>query len=66
MGILMENYGLEGIAGAIRYFDHLELIKFEPTVYRNLLDLQEEYSQAIREWTPPNKQPLFKRDTNFQ
>lgn len=65
MGIVKEKYKLKGIQGAIRYFDHLELIKFESTIYRNLLDLQEEYKQAVHEWTPPNAQPLFKRDTNF-
>ena len=65
MGILKEKYKFEDIKGAIRYFDHLELIKFESTVYRNLVGLQDEYRQAIHEWTPPNKQPLFKRDTNF-
>lgn len=62
MGIVKEQYDLEDINGSIRYQDHLETITFEPTIYKNLLDLQDEYSKAIKEWIAPDKQPLFKRD----
>jgi hypothetical protein len=62
MGIVKEQYNLADITGAIRYQDHLENIKFEPTIYKDLLDLQDEYSDAIKEWVAPDKQPLFKRE----
>jgi hypothetical protein len=65
MGLVKKQYSLEDIQGAIRYQDHLELINYEPIIYKNLLELQDEYNEAIQEWVAPNKQPLFKRDKNF-
>ena len=65
MGMVMEKYKLEDIKGAIRYHDHLEFIKHEPIIYNKLLDLQEEYSEAIQEWVTPDERPLFKRDKTF-
>ena len=65
MGLVKEQYELKDIKGAIRYQDHLELINYEPNIYKNLLELQNEYHEAIQEWITPNKQPLFKRDKNF-
>jgi hypothetical protein len=65
MGLMKEKYKLEDIQGAIRYHDHLELFNFEPAIYKNLLNMQNEYREAISEWVPPNKQPLFKRDNKF-
>lgn len=65
MGLVKEQYKLEDIKGAIRYQDHLELINYEPTIYKDLLDLKDEYREAIQEWITPNKQPLFKREKNF-
>ena len=62
MGIVKEQYDLVDIKGAIRYQDHLENIKFESSIYKDLMDLQGEYSEAITEWVAPDKQPLFKRD----
>jgi len=65
MGIIKEQYKLENIKGAIRYNDHLEFIKYESVVYKNLLALQDEYNEAIQEWEAPDIQPLFKRDKTF-
>ena len=63
MGLIQEEYEFEAVQGAILYNrDHLELIKYEPVVYKQLLDLQDEYNQAIQEWVPPNVRPLFNRD----
>ena len=58
MGMTMEKYKLENIKGSIRYHDHLEIIKYEPTIYNNLLDLQREYNEAIQEWVTPDERPL--------
>ena len=65
MGIAMEKYKLESIVGAIRYYDHLEFINHEPIIYKKLLNLQDEYREAIQEWKAPNDLPLFKRDNTF-
>jgi hypothetical protein len=62
MGLIQEEYEYEVIQGAILYKSHLEPIKFEPVIYKQLLDLQDEYKQAIHEWVPPNVRPLFNRD----
>ena len=65
MGMAMEKYKLGDIKGAIRYHDHLEFIKYEPIIYKNLLALQEEYNEAIQEWVTSDERPLFKRDKTF-
>jgi hypothetical protein len=62
MGLTMEKLKPGVIQGAIRYQDHLELIKYEPDIYKQLLGLQDEYREAIHEWAPPNVRPLFNRD----
>ena len=65
MGIVMEQYKPENIRGAIRYNDHQEFIKYESETYEKLLDLQDEYSEAIRKWEAPNDRPLFNRDNKI-
>lgn len=65
MGLVKEIYKPEIIQGAICYRDHLEAIKFEPVIYKQLLDLREEYSEAITEWKAPNVRPLFNREQHF-
>lgn len=65
MGITMEEYKLENIKGAIRYNDHLEVIKYDPIIYNKLLGITDEYKQAISEWVTPDSRPLFKRDNVF-
>lgn len=62
MGLAQERFNSENVKGSIRYQDHLEPIKFEPVVYNQLLELQDEYQVAVQEWVPPNVRPLFSRD----
>lgn len=62
MGLIKEMYKLENIQGAIHYQDHLEVINYEAVIYQQLLDLREEYVNAIKEWKAPNVRPLFSRD----
>lgn len=64
MGLVLETYTPEKIQGAIHYHDHLEAIKFEPVIYKQLLGLRDEYREATKtkEWKAPNSRPLFNRD----
>lgn len=65
MGLVNELYKPDKISGAIHYRDHLETIKFEPVIYRQLLDIRDEYREAIQEWQAPNPRPLFNREQHF-
>lgn len=62
MGLAMDIFKLETIQAAIHYQDHLEAIHYEPDIYQQLLDLRQEYHDAIKEWNAPNVRPLFNRD----
>lgn len=65
MGLVNEIYQPDKISGAIRFQDHLEVIKYEPVIYRQLLDMRDEYRDAIEEWQAPNSRPLFNRDQHI-
>lgn len=65
MGIALEEYKLGNVKGAIRFHDHLEPINYEPGIYKKLLNLQNEYNEAIQEWVTPDNRPLFSRDKTF-
>ena len=62
MGLVNEIYKLDSVKGAIKYQDHLEGIKFEPAIYHSLLELKDEYTEAIKEWKAPNTRPLYSRE----
>ncbi len=65
MGIAMDKFKTESVEGAIRYHDHLEFIKYDPIIYKKLLNLEVEYKEATQEWKAPDERPLFKRDDIF-
>lgn len=62
MGMVRDDHKLENVKVAIRLHDHLKLIKYEPIIYKKLLDLQDEYNEAIQEWEVSVERPLFKRE----
>ena len=65
MGMVLEKYKPENIKGAVCYQDHLEPMKYEPVIFKQLIDLQNEYKEAIKEWETPDTRPLFNRDQDF-
>lgn len=62
MGLAMETLNLDDIQAAIHYRDHLEAIQFEPETYKQLVEMRQEYVEAVKKWTAPNARPLFNRN----